>query len=44
MWETRKTRRSEADRLTDKFTTSLSQRRQRAKRVRRLVNEADMFA
>jgi hypothetical protein len=42
VWETRSTRRSEADRLTDKFTTSLTQRDQRAQRVRRLVNEADM--
>ena len=42
VWETRKTRRSETDRLADKFATSLTQRRQRAEQVRRLVNDDDM--
>jgi hypothetical protein len=38
----RKTRRSAEDKLVDKFTTSLTERRQRAEQVRHLVREFDM--
>jgi phosphoenolpyruvate synthase/pyruvate phosphate dikinase len=41
VWETR-TRRGEADRLTEKFATSLTERRERAQRIRSLVNDCDM--
>jgi phosphoenolpyruvate synthase/pyruvate phosphate dikinase len=42
MWETRKTRRNENDRLTDRFADNLKTRRERAQRIRRLMNDDDM--
>ena len=42
MYESRRERRSEDDRLTEKFADPLSERRKRAEQVRRLVNDNDM--
>jgi phosphoenolpyruvate synthase/pyruvate phosphate dikinase len=42
MYESHRERRSEDDRLTEKFADPLSERRKRAKQVRRLVNDNDM--